>query len=162
MKQNLISRQQASDLLGVSTRTLDRYVKARKLKAHKRGRATMFVREDVEAMLSAEPQPQIETAAIAVKDEQFSNQLEGLTELVGKMHNELTKKNQQIAQLNYQLGEAQQKLEHSIPLLQAQNSAHQNENLRRTIGNQKLQIYSLLTLLAICLGVVGVGVSFWL
>jgi hypothetical protein len=147
-------------MLGVSTRTLDRYVRKRVLKAHRRGRRTMFVKDDIEAInevptanshvvneeqnLPAEPQPDISA----------------LANLAQEMHREIQMKDHEISQLNFQLGKYQEIAKNSVPLLEAEkkdrNEQKKVDGLNHRINTLKRSRFVFLVLFAISLAIIGI------
>ena len=138
---DFLSREETADRLEISTRTLDRYVRRKLLKPHRRGKRTMFLRADVEALASA-PGPQTHVVggggAEHLPAEQHP-QLEALISLAQEMHGEIRKKDQEIAHLSFELGKYQEIAKNSVPLLESRKQEVAKEE---EIGELKRDLIS--------------------
>ena len=127
--QNTLSRKEAAALLGVSTRTLDRYVKKKIITSHRRGRHTVFVREDVEALLT-EPTPSASHVVSPSSKETLPGtpqpDITAFATLIAEMNEQIQQKDAHIAKLHYELGQLQEREKNSVPLLEMRNEKREN------------------------------------
>jgi excisionase family DNA binding protein len=166
MLETYVSREEAADFLGVSTRTLDRYVRKKILKPHRRGRRTLFLRLDVES-LSDVPEPK--SHVVAEQKENFLPEkpdpdIAALANLAQEMHRELQKKDQEISQLNFQLGKYQEIAKNSVPLLEARKQEQQQgaalDTMKKKLSSAQKGRMVFFGLFTICLGVIGILVHY--
>lgn len=162
--QNLISRTESASLLGISTRTLDRYVKKKMIKSHRRGRNTMFVRDDVEALLK-EPVPSqshvvTNTSSNSNLPETPAVEMTAFAGLIKEMNEQIQKKDAHIAHLNYELGKFEEVAKNSVPLLEIRNEKKEHESdvkkLETEVGRAKTGRFLFFILFVLSLGAVGI------
>lgn len=181
MQQDFVTREEAADILEISTRTLDRFVRRRLLRAHRKGRRSYFLAQDIEQLKTVTPAPEViepiehlsnersNSTEIVPAEPQLGSQLHedltALTDLIRDLHSEVIHKDQQIAQLNYQLGSALEKQQNSVPLLESQQQkAADQERINQLQSQHDIAVdtakrYKLSTLL---LGVFGIGITGYL
>ncbi|PID83782.1 hypothetical protein CSB09_04425 [Candidatus Gracilibacteria bacterium] len=125
-----LDRNTASDRLGVSTRTLDRYVKANRIRTKRIGKKIFLHEEDVEAIRTADMQDPSDDYIIIHDDESDTSEsiqntgtsianiqadiIPEFTRLYTKAQDTIREKDQKIEDLSYRLGQAQTKLGHSV------------------------------------------------
>ncbi len=157
-------REDAAQLLEISTRTLDRYVQRKIIKAHRRGKRTMFLRADVDALANTySAQPHIVGNNLELPAEQ-NPQLAALISLAQEMHGEIGKKNQEISELNFQLGKYQEIAKNSIPLLESRqqqaDTAEQIYVLKSNLQKARFGRHVFVALFGLSIGAVGVLIQF--
>lgn len=164
--QNLIGRSEAASLLSISTRTLDRYVKKKMLKSHRRGRHTMFVRSDVEALLEEPTATQSHVVSQKIKatpPDVISPEITAFAGLIKEMNEQIQTKDMHIAKLNYELGKLQEITKNSVPLLEIRNEKQEHQNdlqrLEKEIGRAKTGRFLFFILFVLSLGAVGILVN---
>ncbi|KKP37806.1 MAG: hypothetical protein UR28_C0026G0012 [Candidatus Peregrinibacteria bacterium GW2011_GWF2_33_10] len=126
MKDTGYSREQAAELLGISTRTLDRYLKTKKIKSSQiRGRVRIY-QTDIEKFSEYLGKKIItqeniisphtsKTKEMTVPQGQFDHLYKNLYE---ETKNELKQAYSELNSANYRLGQLEEKLHNSIPLLE--------------------------------------------
>jgi excisionase family DNA binding protein len=162
---NLISRSEAASLLGISTRTLDRYVKKKMLKSHRRGRHTMFVREDVEALLEEPAATQSHVVSPSAEKteslpQSLAPEMTAFAGLIKEMNEQIQTKDMHIAKLNYELGKLQEIAKNSVPLLEMRNEKKEHDSdirkMEKEIGRAKTGRFLFFILFILSLGAVGI------
>ena len=138
-----ITRQEAADMLGVSTRSIDRYVRARKLRSKKDGKIIYIHKEDIEN-LSGEggnrqeviiPQGQksytntektYTQSEVKEKETTLSADTHAQTRAIEKIYldlrSEIQKKDGIIQDLSLQLGQAREIAKNSVSLMDFKKS----------------------------------------
>ncbi len=159
--ESYITREEAADCLGVSTRTLDRYVRKKILKSHRRGRRTMFLRLDVESVIETPtPQSHVVSEVQETLPTKQDPDIAALVSLTTKMHHELQQKESEISRLHFQLGKYQEISKNSIPLLEAKNKERIDEKqittLKREVRSVRSGRFFFFVLSALLLGAVGI------
>ncbi len=159
-----LTREEAAQDLEISTRTLDRYVQRKIIKPHRRGKRTMFMRSDIQALANTpNPQTHVVDSSASLPVEQ-NPQLQALISLAQEMHGEIRKKDQEIAHLSFELGKYQEIAKNSVPLLESRKQEiakdEQISHLQRDLIGARLGRYVFLSLFGLSLGAVGVLVHF--
>jgi len=159
-----LTREDAANFLGISTRTLDRYVQRKIIKPRRRGRRMMFLRTDLDALANThDPVSQVIRGDTSLSLEQ-APQFSTLVGLAQEMHREIQKKDQEIAHLHFELGKYQEIAKNSIPLLESSKRDYKNEdrvkNLTRELTNARLGKHIFLSLFGIALGAIGVLIHY--
>lgn len=131
-----LSREDAAEILGVSTRSIDRYIKSGKISTEKQGRKLMLSDDDVENIKTwgkskqkiimpdevfnsekkddkIEENEYIETKEIEVKDENISTSLDMI---YFDMKQEIKTKDMKIAELSYKLWKLEEVAKNSISI----------------------------------------------
>lgn len=121
-----IDREDGATMLSISTRTLDRYIRAGKIRAKKRGKKVFLHSEDVlklkdgtlaetishvhvhEDEVALEPMTQFVTKPLIVSYKELYEESKAL----------LTRKDELIQDLSYRLGNLETELKNSIPMLE--------------------------------------------
>lgn len=137
--QEFLTREETADILNISTRTLDRYVRKKILKPHRDGRRTVFKKTDVESVVETPSEkPQIVSESkenISLPEKQDAN-IAALATLAKEMHDEMKRKDEQIANLNFELGKMQESSKTTIPLLAMKEKESENERREYKIREQ--------------------------
>lgn len=131
-----LSREDAAEILGVSTRSIDRYIKSGKISTEKQGRKLMLSDDDVENIKTwgkskqkiimpdevfnsekkddkKEDNEYIETKEIEIKDENISTSLDMI---YFDMKQEIKTKDMKIAELSYKLWKLEEVAKNSISI----------------------------------------------
>ena len=131
---SFITRQDASSLLQVSLRTLDRYIRRKKIKTKREGKNLLILENDVLALIQDVPVEQeiykdsLGESLSDTREEkrEYSLVSESATIIFKKLFEEaqrqIEKKEERIEMLNYKLGQMETKLKQSIPLLEHKQS----------------------------------------
>ncbi len=163
--QDYMIREEAARFLDISTRTLDRYVQRKIIKPHRRGKRTMFLRADLEALANTPgaQQPHVSTSSVDVPAEQ-NPQLAALIALAQEMHTEIGKKDQEIKHLSFELGKYQEIAKNSVPLLESRkqelSQRDQISLLERSLLRARFGRQVFVALFGVALGTVGILVHY--
>lgn len=146
-----VSRQQAADMLGVSTRSIDRYVKGWKLSYKKVANKVLLAREEIDVMQAdyelLHQNPLTETVVVKETSLQNSNKVtrvnSGLglgsvkefADILGQKDKALEDKNQMIYALQRKIGEIETKMQHMVAL-----PDHSAEKETLKLDMQKLEL----------------------
>lgn len=167
--EELLTREETAQFLQISTRTLDRYVRKKILKPRKDGRRTVFRRVEVEALAETPgEQPHIvsESKSKETSPDTPDKNILALANLAQEMHRELKEKDEQIANLNYELGKYQEMSKNSIPLLameqKERNDQEKLTNVRSELHEAKTWRSVYLVLFGISLAVIGIILNYFL
>lgn len=132
-----ITRQEAADKLSVSTRSIDRYIKAWKLRSRKEGKIIYIHSQDIENLIwaSQEKTPEViipETKTSYTQDaprrESVSNEIADtqsratLEKIYLDLRSEIKQKDSAIQELSLKLGQAQEIAKNSISLVEYKKS----------------------------------------
>ncbi|QQS59505.1 helix-turn-helix domain-containing protein [Candidatus Peregrinibacteria bacterium] len=157
---NFVTREEAADMLGISTRTLDRYVQRKILRAHRRGRKALFLRPDVESIASPEPEKThfvSEEKTLPVTSE---NDMTPFANLIREMHHEIQKKDGEIAKLSFELGKWQEISKNSVPLLEAKKRDNdfslQIDHLQESLQSARNGRLIFFVLFTLSVGILGI------
>lgn len=157
-----IGRADAAKLLGVSTRSIDRYIRKGKIRARKVGKLMMLHKEDVNIIVNGGVQQDYEIVTDTPKKssaqpEEVSTSLStaGASEVLDILNNKMKEKDEIIQELSYKVGKLESELQNSIPKLEhrkatlmleeaqhkraedAQNLKEQNHQLARKLGRER-------------------------
>ncbi len=161
-----ITRQEASDTLGMSTRSIDRYVKAGKLRSKKEGKIIYIHIQDVENLSgeSQEKKPEIimpreKTSSYTQKTQtQENTQVSSgreesqsratLEKIYLDLRQEIKQKDQALQDISLRLGQAQEIAKNSVSLIEFKKSqflleeskghiSHELQNLREAAEELK-------------------------
>lgn len=157
-----LTREKAAEFLGVSTRTLDRYVSTKVLPAHRKGRRAVFAKSDLLALQKSPGQkPEISEDQQEHFPVKQNENLTALANLLEKMHDEIRRKDDVIFRLNFELGAAREKEKTAIPLLESgEKNAEKIKRLEETLFSARVMRTLFFGLFALSLGVIGVLVNF--
>lgn len=139
-----ITRQEAANVLNISTRTLDRYIRSKKLRSKKIWKQVFLSDEDVEKLKNWWLQEDYEIIdnirtetisqeiIIPEKEEKVSYR-----RLYEQVRSDLEKKNKLIEELSYNLGKTQKELENSISMLDFKKTTFLLESSKNKIEEEK-------------------------
>jgi hypothetical protein len=127
---SFITRQEAASLLHVSLRTLDRYIRRKKIKTKREGKNVFILENDVLTLIQDIPVEQEiykdslgeDLSDAREEKKEYALVPESATIIFKKLFEEaqrqIEKKEEKIEMLNYKLGQMEAKLKQSIPLLE--------------------------------------------
>jgi len=151
MSETNYSRSQAADLLGISTRTLDRYLKAKKIKSKEiKGHVRIYqtelekLAEEIGKKIITEENIITPVQKQAKSKEIISHSIHG-HDLIYKNLYEETKAELkdaygQLQMVNYQLGQFEEKLKNSVPLLAQKNEEKELETAKQDLEKKSQEI----------------------
>ena len=121
-----IDREDGAEMLGISTRTLDRYIRSGKLRAKKRGKKVFLHTEDVMRMKESDTSdiprmhPKSEEEMALEPTSQFITKplIVSYKDLYEESKAQLARKDELIQDLSYRLGNLESELKNSIPMLE--------------------------------------------
>ncbi len=146
-KEQYITRKEASVMLGVSTRTLDRYVRKNEIRTKKEGRLVLVLSDDVVRLKKGSFIDQEVFTHTPIGDSvDITTNSTDQTFLIQKLFDEyrtqIEKKEEKIELLNYKLGQIEMKLKSSVvPLLEHKKAS---QGLEKKAQQQEILIHSLL------------------
>ncbi len=125
-----ITRQEASEILQISTRSVDRYVKSWKLRARKEGKIIYIHSEDIASIWGNNQKPQEviiprqaeQSQSIVESSPAPRNDSTALEKIYADLRGEIQKKDTLIQTLSLQLGEAKEIAKNSISLVEYKKS----------------------------------------
>jgi len=131
---SFITRQEAASLLHVSLRTLDRYIRRKKIKTKREGKNVLILEKDILPLVQNIPVEQEvyqDSSGDVVPDTREEDKEYALVpqstailfkRLFEEAQRQIEKKEEKIEMLNYKLGQMEAKLKQSIPLLEHKES----------------------------------------
>ena len=141
-KNSNITRAQAAELLNVSVRTIDRYIRSGKLSSHKVNRDIWLKKADVVGLTSQQVSSLstghtlhsevdnvseiVQTLSTPSKDDVFEK-------LYNKLQIELKEQRQRLEMANYRVGQLESQLKSSIPLIEHQKEKIQNQTITKWV-----------------------------
>lgn len=149
-----ITRAQASEMLRLSMRTIDRYIRKKGIKTRREGKNLLILESDILPLMqnSSFEQEILDQENFTLEDQETSNhddtqniQLTGVSQelLIKKFleqtRAELMKKDEKIEMLQYKVGQLETRLEQSVPLLEHNQSTfdiNEKENLIRDLNHK--------------------------
>ena len=125
-----ITRQQAANMLNVSTRSVDRYVKSGKLRSKKEGKIIYIHRGDIDSITGQETSKQeVIIPKSHTTEEKSSTSISSssqnsgtLEKIYADLRSEIQKKDTLIQNLSVQLGEAKEIARNSVSLVEFKKS----------------------------------------
>ena len=137
-----ITRQAAADKLGISTRSIDRYVKAGKLRCKKEGKIIYIHTQDIENLSGSGSEKKPEVIFTKEKVSSYSSQKSAVTEpatsvtpistdtqnratlekIYLDLRQEIKQKDQALQDLSLRLGQAQEIAKNSVSLIEFKKS----------------------------------------
>lgn len=149
MKETSYSREQAAEILGISTRTLDRYLKSKKIKSSQiQGRVRLYQTE-LEKFGEFLGKTIVTSENFITKEEpQTSKEIaipQGQTEVLYKnlyeeVKQELRDAYKDLQITNYKLGKLEEQLKNSVPLLEQRNKEEEIKSLETNFENKSQDI----------------------
>jgi len=120
------TREQASSILGLSTRSIDRYIRAGKLRAKKEGKIVYIHADDIENFSGNTRQEILQSPPKNTQENLQTEVSLPKSDDIGKifevMQSQIAKKDQEIASLNMELGKMQEVVKNSISLVEFRKS----------------------------------------
>lgn len=123
------TRQEAADMLGISTRSVDRYIKSGKLRSKKDGKIVYVKWSDVETLMwGGQTQqevivPQAKTESKSVAKKSDSNQSTAVLENIYQdLKKEIQHKDETIQELSQKLWRAEEMVKNSVSLVEFKKS----------------------------------------
>jgi excisionase family DNA binding protein len=137
------TRQEAAELLGISTRSVDRYIKSGKLRSKKDGKIVFVKWSDVDTILSGGktqqevivPNKPTEEKTVATKT--AHNESWGMLETIyTDLKKEIEKKDGTIQELSQRLGRAEEIAKNSVSLIEFKKSQFLLEESKGYLNNE--------------------------
>ena len=117
-----IWREEAAKQLGMSTRTVDRYIRKGKIRSRKVGKLIMLHKDDVNVLVNGGVQQDYEIVTPETKkvSKEASTQMSSSTngDLFEILNSKMQEKDDLIQELSYKLGKMETELKNSIPKLE--------------------------------------------
>ncbi len=123
-----LTREEASNLLNISTRSIDRYIRSWKLRAKKDWKIVYIHQDDVDnflwwntskqEILTKDEVVEVKTTSVATKDEKFSNQNETLSRIYEDLKFQIKQKDEEIKNLSIENGKMQEIVKSSISMIE--------------------------------------------
>jgi excisionase family DNA binding protein len=156
-----ISRDEAAKLLKISTRTLDRYVRQRKISSVRRGRHILYELDElrrfrqkmdskiqpsfdmseatfVEELRSSTDKQEIVDAKITSNNDRSQHSSDAVYKaLYQEANQELKKKEELLLGANYRVGQLEAKLQNMVPMLEFKRQKEESETLRLSLNTTK-------------------------
>lgn len=135
---SIISRNEAAKILNVSTRTLDRYIRQKRITAVRRGRNLEFMMDEIQELAKHAPELIEKSRARkiheALNSEEPTGKGEGIyRKLYEETSVELKKKQELLQGANYRVGQLEAKLQNMIPMLEYKKEREEKEKLKKTV-----------------------------
>ncbi|MBN2306862.1 helix-turn-helix domain-containing protein [Candidatus Peregrinibacteria bacterium] len=158
-----VDREEASEILKVSTRTVDRYVRKFRFKTRKDGRRVLIKRMDVDKIIEmhigqfvdikstildpsdAEPEPVAKTSGFEVKDIRVASvkkpdNEEGVFKtLYTEAKNELKEKQERLDAATYRVGQLEAQVKTMVPLLDYTRKEKELKEAKTAIEQKELE-----------------------
>lgn len=123
------TRQEAADMLGISTRSVDRYIKSGKLRSKKDGKIVYLKWSDVESMVwGNQTQQEVivpgeKTQSKSVAKKESSSQTSAMLESIySDLKKEIKYKDETIQELSQKLGRAEEMVKNSVSVIEFKKS----------------------------------------
>lgn len=138
----LLSREEAAEIIGISVRTLDRYIAKKRFSIVRRSGKVFLRKDEVERYRSvneASTGEIVEDGRMEMAMSHFApSQEDGKYKILYEESlNTIEKKDAMLRQMHYQLGILENEAKHNIPLLQAQNSQKELEQKIESLAYEK-------------------------
>ncbi|MCP4523246.1 MAG: helix-turn-helix domain-containing protein [Candidatus Gracilibacteria bacterium] len=135
------TRQEAAELLGISTRSIDRYIKSGKLRSKKDGKIVYVKGSDVDTLLGGgktqevivPKKPKEEKTIITKKQTESSPMLETI---YSDLKNEIKNKDNTIQELSQKLGRVEEIAKNSVSLIEFKKSQFLLEESKGHLGHK--------------------------
>lgn len=144
------SREEAADILEISTRTLDRYVKSGKLRSKRKGKKIFIHDDDIRMMQSSEPELIRATDSVKTEDIVFFEDVQDsgfrrkpvmvdYRDLYEDAMNRIAEKDRVIQDLSYRAGHAESELKNSISMIEYKKATFLLESAKSKTEEEKKQ-----------------------
>lgn len=139
------TREEAAEVLGVSVRSVDRYIKSWKLRAEKEWKSVMIHKEDIDALKKwpstkqeiITPKRKVETVDENVTTTAISTEIkEELTWIYDDLKNTIEEKDLKIAELSFKLGKMEEVVKNSISMIEFNKSQLKLEEAKEVTENK--------------------------
>lgn len=148
-----LDREQAAVLLGVSTRSVDRYIKSQKIRSRKLGKKLYLHTEDIQRLRSGGiqedfvvmPEGEIDFADEPVvtlhsTPQHMTRDIVNYRDLYEQATDKIARKDEIIQQLSYRLGQTETQLEHTIGLSEYKKATFLLESAKSRSEEEKAHI----------------------
>jgi excisionase family DNA binding protein len=146
------TREEAADILEISTRTLDRYVKSGKLRSKRKGKKIFIHDEDVRTMMGSEPELIRATDSVKTEDIVFFEDvvqeesgfrrkpvMVDYRDLYEDAMSRIAEKDRVIQDLSYRAGHAESELKNSISMIEYKKATFLLESAKSKTEEEKKQ-----------------------
>jgi len=150
-----VDREEASDILKVSTRTIDRYIRKFRFKTRKDGRRVLIKRNDVDKIIEKHigqfmdiksatedtaTKDAVEVKDIKVESVKKSDNEEGVYKgLYGEAKNELKEKQERLDAATYRVGQLESQVKTMVPMLDYTRKEKELKEAKTTIEQKELE-----------------------
>ena len=149
------TRQEAADILGMSTRSIDRYVKAGKLRSKKEGKIIYIHSQDIENLSgeSKEKKPEVIFTKEKVQNYQQASTTQSISQPIQDtqsratlekiyldLRQEIKQKDQAIQDLALRLGQAQEIAKNSVSLIEFKKSQFLLEESKGHLSHELISL----------------------
>lgn len=181
-----VGREEAADRLGMSTRTVDRYIRRGKIRSRKVGKLIMLHRDDVDVLMNGWVQQDYEIVQPAEsKKETTTTPSTQVSTTVGNdileiLNKKMQEKDEIIQELSYKVGKLESELANSIPKLEhrkatlmleeaqhkraedAHNLKEKNQQLEKKLGQERnISTFFIISSVLLILGLVVLIVKYF-
>ncbi|MFZ4461575.1 MAG: helix-turn-helix domain-containing protein [Patescibacteria group bacterium] len=155
------SREEAADILEISTRTLDRYVKSGKLRTKRKGKKIFIHDEDIVMLQGSEPELIRATDNVKTEDIVFFDEMPSDTgfrrkpvmvdyrDLYEDAMKRIGEKDRVIQDLSYRAGHAESELKNSISMIEYKKATFLLESAKSKTEEEKKQFEDKITTLTV-------------
>lgn len=155
------SREEAADILEISTRTLDRYVKSGKLRTKRKGKKIFIHDEDIVMLQGSEPELIRATDSVKTEDIVFFDEMPSdsgfrrkpvmvdYRDLYEDAMKRISEKDRVIQDLSYRAGHAESELKNSISMIEYKKATFLLESAKSKTEEEKKQFEDKITALTV-------------
>jgi len=160
-----LTRAEAAKFLGISTRTLDRFVKNKILPTHRDGRRKVFLKADLLILQKSAPGQKAEIAAEKVDfwpaEKPEKSDFEKFEMIFEKLADEIRRKDEMIFRLNFEIGAAREREKSMTPLLESgKKNAEKIQKLEKQLFSVRIGRALFFGLFAAAIGAIAILVHF--
>lgn len=136
-----ITREQASELLGISTRSIDRYIKWGKLRSQKNGKIVYINKQDIDN-LTGDGKNKHEIIIKDIKSSQETqtkpivNNTHWINMIFDSLKREIKKKDEEINELHNKIGKMEEVVKNSISLVEFKKTQFLLEESRVSLSQE--------------------------
>lgn len=139
LEDDILTRVQAAKFLGVSTRTIDRYVAQEKFSVIRENGKVLFNRADLEDFRNAK-NPVIAQVIKSPSVQRSSEEVKKYKILYEEAKQDLEKRDVLIQQMHYKLGSLEANEKNMVPILEAQTEKREMEEVIDTLGSENVSL----------------------
>lgn len=140
-----VDREDASKILNISTRTIDRYIRNGKIRSQKKGKKVFLHSQDVEIIKNGWIQQEYEVISNKEKETWFTTKpIVGWKDYKNLYEDSvrlIEKKDDIIKELSYKLGKAEVELKNSIPMLEYKKTTFLLESSNNKTEEEKTKLH---------------------